>query len=329
MSAPELRTCPLSGRRTLVAVERGARPGTSLHVAPLEEIVEADDPFAAGHEHHTPPELDADRPDGSAPNGPGWRVRVVPNRYPLVASDAPQPAPEAQPALFSAAPAVGAHEVIVQSPRPVVSLSQLSADEVVVVVAMWQQRLRAHAGAAARHLILNERPRAGASQLHSHAQLITVPVVPAALARERERAAAYTQQTMGCDLTADLLQAEVRLRDRVVAIDDDTVLLAPWASRGAYHLSIVPRRAALRFEDQAAGIGGRMLHLALTRLAARFGAPPPLNAWVRTAVAGAERTCWRIELLPALEHRGGVELGAEIDVCTVAPEQAAAELRAA
>lgn len=313
----------------LVAAGRTDRPGGGLTVPPLEVIDPAQDPFAEGHEDRTPPEVDADRPDGSAPDGPGWRTRVVPNRYPLVAPDAANPAPEAQTDLFGAAPATGAHEVIIQSPKPIVSLSQLTADEVEGVVAMWQRRLRAHQDAPARHLILNERPRAGASQPHSHAQLLTFPVVPAELARERERAAAYTLQTMGADLTADLLQEEVRRRERIVAIDDDVVLLAPWASRAAYHLTILPRRAALRFEDEPAGIGGRMLHLALTRLAERFGAPPPVNGWVRTAVQGAERTSWRIELLPALEQRGGVELGAGIDVCTVPPEQAAAELRTA
>lgn len=328
MSDRELRTCPFGGRRVLVAAGRTDRPGGGLTVPPLEVIDPAQDPFAEGHEDRTPPEVDADRPAGSSTDGPGWRTRVVPNRYPLVGADAAAPAPEAQPDLYRAAAATGAHEVIIQSPKPVVSLSQLTADEVEGVVAMWQRRLRAHAEAPARHLILNERPRAGASQPHSHAQLLTFPVVPAELARERERAAAYTLQTMGADLTADLLQEEVRRRERIVAIDDDTVLLAPWASRAAYHLTILPRRAALRFEDEPAGIGGRMLHLALTRLAERFGTPPPVNGWVRTAVQGAERTSWRIELVPALEQRGGVELGAGIDVCTVPPEQAAAELRA-
>jgi UDPglucose--hexose-1-phosphate uridylyltransferase len=327
MSDRELRTCPFGGRRTLVAAGRTARPGGDLSVAPLEAIDPAQDPFLEGHESETPPEVDADRPDGSPADGPGWRVRVVPNRYPIVDPAAAEPEPEAQPQLFGAAAARGAHEVVIQSPKPVVSLSQLEPEEVERVAAMWQRRLRAHADAPARHLICNERPRAGASQPHTHAQLLTFPTVPAELARERERAEAYTLQTMGGDLTADLLQEEVRRRERIVAIDDDVVLIAPWASRSAYHLTILPRRAALRFEDQPDGIAGRMLHLALTRLAERFGAPPPINMWVRTAVAGAERTSWRIELLPALAQPGGVELGAGIDVCTVSPEQAAAELR--
>ncbi|MEH3053093.1 MAG: hypothetical protein PGN13_03665 [Patulibacter minatonensis] len=327
MSDRQLRTCPFGGRRTLVAAGRTDRPGGGHTVAPLEAIVPADDPFLEGHEDRTPPEVDADRPSGSAPDTPGWRVRVVPNRYPLLDPQAPEPEPEAVPDLFGATAATGAHEVVIQSPKPVVSLAELTATEVERVAAMWQRRLRAHADAPARHLIVNERPRAGASQPHTHGQLVTLPIVPADLARERERATAYTHERQGSNLTADVLQEEVRRQSRIVAIDDDCVLLAPFASRTAYHLTILPRRAALRFEDEPDGIGGRMVHLALTRLAERFGVPVPMNLWVRTAVSGAEHTCWRIELMPALEQHGGVELGAGLDVCTVAPERAAAELR--
>ena len=133
---------------------------------------------------------------------------------------------------------------------------------------------------------------------------------------------------MGGNLTGDYLQEEVRRGERIVAIDDDCVLLAPFASRRAYHLTILPRRPAQRLEDEPEGIGGAMLHEALRRLATRFGAQPPLNAWVRTAVQGADHSSGRSELLPALTAAGGVELGAGSDVCTVAPEQAAEELRA-
>lgn len=324
----ELRTCPLSGRRTLVAARRTERPGGELTVTPPASIDSANDPFLEGHEAQTPPELDADRPNGGAVDGPGWVTRVVPNRWPLVSAEPIEPAAEAQPELLGATAARGAHEVIVQSPRPVTGLAQLTPEEVARVVSMWQRRLRAHEDAAARHLIVNERPEAGASQPHTHAQLVTLPFVPQDLARERERAQAWWEQTMGSNLTGDYVQEEVRRGERIVAIDDDCVLLAPFASRRAYHLTILPRRPARRLEAEPDGIGGAMLHDALRRLAARFGAQPPLNAWVRTAVQGAEHSSWRIELLPALATAGGVELGAGIDVCTVAPEQAAEELRA-
>lgn len=324
----EVRVSPFDGTRTIVAAARGDRPGGGFEIAPMAPIEPSADPFLEGHEDRTPPELDADRPGGGPADGPGWLVRVVPNKFPLVADAAPVPDAEAIPDLFGVAPALGAHEVVIQSPHAVGSLAELDEAQLIRVVTMWQRRLRAHVAAPARVLFVNERPRAGASQPHTHAQLVALPQVPAALARERERAEAYAVRTQGASLPGDYLQEEVRRGERVVAVHDDTVLVAPWASRGAFHLTLLPRRTALRFEDEPAGVGAAGLADALRRLTARFGGPPPLNLWVHTAVSGAERTAWRIELLPALAQPGGLELSTGLSVCTVAPEAAAAELRA-
>lgn len=328
MSDHEVRVSPFDGSRTLIAGGRHGRPGGGFEIAPIQPLEPSADPFLEGHEDRTPPEVDADRPGGGPADSPGWVTRVVPNKFPLTGAFAAAVEPEAVPDLFGAAPARGAHEVIVQSPHAVQSLAELGLPQVERVVAMWQRRLRAHAGAAARALFVNERPRAGASQPHTHAQLVALPHVPAALARERERAEAYAVRTMGASLAGDYLQEEVRRGDRLVEVTDDAVVIAPWASRGAYHLTILPRRTALRFEDEPAGVGAAALAGALRRLTAHFGAPPPLNLWLHTAVSGAERTSWRIELLPALAQPGGFELSTGQAVCTVAPEQAAAELRA-
>jgi UDPglucose--hexose-1-phosphate uridylyltransferase len=112
----------------------------------------------------------------------------------------------------------------------------------------------------------------------------------------------------------------------VVAIDADSVLLAAYAGRVPYQLMIAPRSPRARFEDDGP-LGHAMLHDALRRLAARLGAPPPLNLWVRTAPQGAEHFCWRIDILPRLTHLAGLELGAGVHLNIVAPERAAAELR--
>src|SRR5687768_5191449 len=108
---PEVRIDPLTGLRAIVATDRAGRPGGELTVAPAAPIDPAADPFADGNEHETPPELYALRPDGGAANGPGWTVRVVPNRYPALESAAPEPEADAHRALFTALPARGAHEV--------------------------------------------------------------------------------------------------------------------------------------------------------------------------------------------------------------------------
>jgi UDPglucose--hexose-1-phosphate uridylyltransferase len=325
---PELRIDPLTGQRAVIAGARAGRPGGELSATRAPAIEPEHDPFAAGHEDRTPPELYALRPNGGAPNTAGWTVRVVPNLYPALEPHSPEPPPNANPELFWSGAATGAHEVIVNAPDPVVSLGELVPEQVACAMEVWRERMRVHSKSACVHLIVNERREAGASLPHTHAQLYALDFVPAAIARERERFGAYATQTMGGNLLADLVQHEVRQRERIVAIDDEAVLMSAYAGRVPYQLMIAPRTPRARFEDDGP-TGAALLHDALGRLARRLGASPPLNLWVRTAPSGAQEFCWRIDILPRLTYLAGLELGAGVNLNIVAPERAAAELREA
>jgi UDPglucose--hexose-1-phosphate uridylyltransferase len=323
---PEVRVDPLSGRRTIIAADRADRPGAEFRTPARDPIDPASDPFAEGNEDRTPPELYALRPGGGPADGPGWQVRVVPNRYPALDPDSPEPAREENPELFTAVAATGDHEVIVNAPDCVGSLAELGRDQVVAAVDVWRERIVHHHRAACVHVIVNEGAAAGASLPHTHAQLFALDFVPAQIARERERAGAYATRTMGQGLLADILQEEVRRRERVVAIDDEAVLIAPYASALPFQLMLIPRRPRAHFEaDGPTGAG--LLHDGLRRLARRLGASPPLNIWVRTAPRGSDHFCWRIDILPRLAQVAGLELGAGVGLNPLAPEQAAAELR--
>jgi UDPglucose--hexose-1-phosphate uridylyltransferase len=322
----ELRIDPLTGGRSIIAAARASRPGGGLAATPAEPLDPASDPFRDGAEDRTPPEVFAVRPGGGPADGPGWQTRVVPNLYPALDPAAAEPAAEAHPELFTALPATGAHEVIVNAPDPVTSLADLTPEQVEAAMETWRARLRVHEGAACRHLIVNERREAGASLPHTHAQLYALPFVPADLARERERFAAYAVRTMGGNLLGDLVQEEVRRRERLIAVDAEAVLLTPYAPRVPYQLLIAPRTPRARFEDDGP-LAAALLHDALNRLRRRLGAVPPLNLWVRTAPRGAEHFSWRIDVLPRLTHLAGLELGAGLHLCIVSPEQAAADLR--
>jgi UDPglucose--hexose-1-phosphate uridylyltransferase len=304
-----------------------------------ERIDPEQDPFAEGHEDRTPPELYALRPNGGPPDSGGWTVRVVRNLYPALApgdSGGLQPAgprerggpPRGAGELFESLPATGAHEVIVNGPQPVQSLAELPREQVLVAVETWRERMRTHAASACVQLIVNERRGAGASLLHTHAQLYALEFVPAVVARERERFGAYATRTMGQNLLADLVAEEVRLQERIVAIDAEAVLMAPYASRLPFQLMLAPRTPRPRFEQEGSS-GASLLHDGLCRLARHLGASPPLNLWVRTAPLGADHFCWRIDVLPRLTHLAGLELSTEINLNIVAPEHAAALLREA
>jgi UDPglucose--hexose-1-phosphate uridylyltransferase len=325
---PEIRIDPLSGHKVIVAGDRSLRPGGEPRCPAAQPIDVEKDPFAEGHEDRTPPELYAVRPGGGPANTSGWAVRVVPNLYPALAFDGPEPPKDPQPDLFRALPASGAHEVIVNAPESVSSLAELPLERIVGAMEAWRERMRTHADNAYVQLIVNERREAGASLEHTHAQLYALDFVPSEVARERERYGAYATRTMGRSLLEDLLAEEVRRGERIVAIDDHAVLLAPYGSRVPFQLMLAPRVPRMRFEDDGP-LGAELLHDGLCRLARHFGSSPPLNMWVRTAPRGAEHFCWRIDVAPRLTHLAGLELSTGVNLNIVAPEHAAAVLREA
>src|SRR5439155_25813967 len=206
------------------------------------------------------------------------------------------------------------------------SLRDVGAEQVGVALDTWRERMRTHARAAYVHVSVNEGREAGASLPHTHAQLYALPFVPAGVARERERFTAYSERTNGRNLLEDLVQEEVRRRDRVVTIDREAVAFCPFASRVPFQVQIVPRKPRARFEDDGA-LGAALLHQVLERLRSALEELPPLNLWVRTAPRGAEHFCWRIDLLPRLTQLAGLELGTGVSLNVVAPERAAETLR--
>jgi UDPglucose--hexose-1-phosphate uridylyltransferase len=334
---PEFRIDPLTGLRVVVAGDRAGRPGGGHHLAEHRPIDPASDPFAEGNEAMTPPEVWANRPAGGVADGPGWRVRAVPNLYPALAGDGdglvgdPLLATRGMPQLLATGAAAGAHEVIVNSPEVVSSLCDLDETQLRLVLDGWAARIAHHAASddvACVHLCVNEDRYAGASLPHTHAQLYALPFVPAQVARERERMRAYHEQTQGRNLLEDLIAEEVRDGARLVAIDEDAVLLAPFASMSQFQLMLAPRRPRERFEAEGPR-GAGLLHRGLTALREALGGVPAMNMWVRTAPAGAVGYCWRIDVVPRLSQPAGLELGAGVFINSVAPETAAQALREA
>ncbi|HEX3174778.1 MAG TPA: hypothetical protein VHQ43_11245 [Solirubrobacterales bacterium] len=338
----------------ILAPGRADRPEGFKRAASTQKGAEGC-PFCEGREEKTPPEVYAVRPAGGRPDTSGWTSRVVPNLYPALAAEldagaGSATAPSAtggeagsfasagdpllesrragEPNLFASRPAIGGHEVIVNAPEHATAMAELSEERFAGAIATWRERMRAHAGGAAYvQVVVNEGAGAGASLPHTHAQLYALPFVPAAIARERERAGAYGERTAGGSLLGDVLVEEVRRGERLVAIDDEAALICPWASRSPFELRVVPRRAEASFAESDAGAA--MIRTAMRALAERFDGPPELNLWVVTAPRGAEQFHWHVDIAPRLTVKAGFELGTGVDIDIYPPERAAADLREA
>ena len=113
-----------------------------------------------------------------------------------------------------------------------------------------------------------------------------------------------------------------------MAIDDDAVLVCPWASRSPFELRLAPRRANPSFEEDGE-VGTAMLGTAIRALASRFDGLPQLNLWVRTAPRGVEQFHWHLDIAPRIGIRAGFEMSTEVELNIYPPERAASELREA
>src|SRR5918993_4244097 len=110
----ELRKDPVTGRWVIISTERRKRP-TDFRLESVKVARDDSCPFCEGHEQMTPGELLAHRRSGSPANGPGWDLRVVPNQFPVLRVEGELD--RQGEGLFDKMNGIGAHEVIIESPR--------------------------------------------------------------------------------------------------------------------------------------------------------------------------------------------------------------------
>jgi UDPglucose--hexose-1-phosphate uridylyltransferase len=238
---------------------------------------------------------------GRAPDTPGWRVRVVPNKYPAVSGES------------------GRTEVVVHSPRHVTSVGDLTAGELDAVASAWRARAEAARaeGFAYVHALLNEGRPAGGSLPHTHSQLVWLQAAPPLVEAERH------EELRG------LLARERGDGERVVVERDGLVALCPFASRGPYELLVAPVEPEADAFASDALAPALVLAGELVRRLRTLEGDVALNAWLHTAPLGASSGHWHLELVPRLTVAAGLELGAGIYVNPLPPEQAARALRSA
>jgi UDPglucose--hexose-1-phosphate uridylyltransferase len=313
---PELRHDTLTGRLVLLAPGRSARPHTTTDPTSRPSGSVEGCPFCADHERETPPEV---LRTGHGPaDGVGWRVRVVPNLYPIVGG------PDAGRG------ATGAHEVIVLSPDHHAAFGSLDDDQAVEVLTVMRDRARAHAEAGRAHvqLLVNQGRAAGASIAHPHAQLLALDFVPPTVSVATDRFAA-----LGSDLVlGDNVDAVER--GGAVVTGDEVRAWCPTGSRAPFEVRIAAMASGTNFEAATDGqvLGTALVLRDVLAALARALDDPPYNVVVHTAAARPTVTDatpfhWWVEVVPRVSAVAGFELGTGVLVNTVAPEHAAERLR--
>jgi len=334
---PELRTDRLTGRSVIVAENRAGRPNefapaagqyaASVAAAGAVAPESFTCPFCPGQEALTPPAVFESKDEVGH-----WRIRVVPNKFPALTLDPMLPLSEGEGTRDR--PALGAHEVVVESARHVESVTALSVSELDEVLSVYASRLRhwRNDGRFRYGLVFkNLGSLAGASLSHVHSQLVALPDVPPLVQRELDRAEAAFKSQGECPYCR-LVNDERKDGARIVLDRDGYVAFCPYASLQPYEVWLLPARHEPWFEQGDHGAAGRLadvLHGLLKRVEAAVPGAA-YNLLLRTAPwdeAAAEWCHWRIEILPRVAGIAGMELATGVHINPRAPERAARHMR--
>jgi UDPglucose--hexose-1-phosphate uridylyltransferase len=350
---PELRRDPVSGRWVIISPDRQKRPN-DFQFERAVTFGREQCPFCPGHEAMTPPEVLAYRRGGSAPNTPGWDVRVVSNKFPALQlvnqyqSGAGLEPCEGTPGsertgarafassdgMFDRMNGIGAHEIIIETPdhdRPLAAMTGTEIER--VLWACRERMIDLKHDVRLRHILVfkNHGAAAGATMEHPHAQLVGLPIVPDFVREEIDGARRHFTINERC-VFCDIVHQDLRDDRRVIQENADVIAIAPYAPRFAFETWLLPKRHGARFEEaprQEYESLARLLKAVLQRLNHALETPP-FNLVLHTSPFSedvADVYHWHVEIMPRLTGVGGFEWGTGFYINATPPEDAAKVLR--
>lgn len=334
-AAGELRQDLITGKWVAIAPGRSGRPHDFAQQQTKKPIPKYVDNCPFCNLADFPQEPDHIR----LPDDPdAWEVHVFGNKYPAFRPADDLRAWEKGP--YRALESVGFHEVLATRwhhqhetavPRRVLAM-ELEA------LQMRYRQLMKKSSVNYIQIIKNYGLAGGASLEHPHHQIFTTPVLPSDVADLFYGAERYASQHQQDPFTV-MLQYELEQRERVVWENDQFVLFCPFASRAPYEMWIMPRQANPHFESIAASERDQLaevLQQALRRLKVAAH-DPAYNYFILSApcdatgfvcnLAAFQHFRWHIEIVPRIGSWGGFEVSTGLEIVTLAPETAAAQLR--
>ncbi len=328
--APELRRDPIVNRWVIISTDRAKRPMTPW-IQP-KTAHGAFCPFCEGNESATPPETLSYRPNGSLPDGPGWTLRAVDNKFPALKGKGPVTTQGDD--LFQSVTGVGKHEVIIETPLHDEALADLPERRVADLFESARRRIieyKKDERLLCVQFFKNHGYSAGASLEHSHSQLIAMPVISKQLS-EKLAGARRKYDEAGICVYCDIMNRELENKERVIEENRDFVAIAPFAPRFSFETWILPKKHGPSFEmadPETTQTLARMYKSMVMRINSILGRPP-YNMTMHTAPFGMENGPsfhWHIEMWPVTGKVAGFEWGSGFHINSMPPEQAAETMR--
>jgi len=287
-------------------------------------------PFCPGKEHETPSEVFALRNPPSSPNREGWSVRVVPNKFPVLRIEGE--IERIGEGVFDQASAIGAHEIVIETPSHSADWGTMAVGEVAGVLRAYRERsLDLRGDERFRQIMIARNHGPGVPLQHSHSHVLALPVIPRRIEDEVRGLLDYHARKERCGY-CDIIRQELSSGVRVIRETGMFVALASFAARYPFETWILPKA---HVHDFGAIKDDQFLELAdllrsLTATLQSLLQEPAYSVVLHTSPLHRftePRYHWHMEVRVRLALVGGFEWGTGFFVNPLAPEEAARLLR--
>ncbi len=339
---PELRYNRLNDTWVIISKERAKRP----HDYPVDWRKEVGDikkcPFEPGKEHLTPPEVFAIREKGTKPDTPGWKVRIIPNKFPALKPE--EDYFRTSEDIYDKMGGFGFHEVIIDTPEHYKHIHHFSVDEIFLMFVAYRERMKQlyrEENIFYVQIFKNHGREAGKSLYHSHSQLVALPRIPKRINTQIKQCRKYYIEKERC-LICDEIKYELKEQSRVIYDNNRFTVYCPFASAFPFEMRIVPKFHSHDFttiSDEDLMELSKAVFVSVRKLAKLFD-DPPFNMilhttppkrdipWDANYFYNIEKIFhWYVEIFPRMAIHAGFELGTEFFINPTPPEEAAKYLR--
>ncbi|PIS07683.1 hypothetical protein COT78_02285 [Candidatus Berkelbacteria bacterium CG10_big_fil_rev_8_21_14_0_10_43_13] len=325
---PELRQNIITGDWVVIAPERAKRPKDFIIPRGVKVSDEESCPFCVDSEGF--------KSNKKYLKSESENIYVIENRYPAFVEDESKKSVRSfypEDGFYRARASVGDHEVVVVKDHNVdlLTFSQSLLDELFETIRERYIWIKEHEKVVSIMPIYNHGPEAGASIRHPHAQIFGSGIVANTIGREIDGAEKYFGINGAC-VYCDLVKHELKEKTRVIAEEDGFVAIEFYASRFPFETWILPKDHQSQFEltsKKSMVAFSKVVHQTMEMLRRTID-NISLNFYIHTLPVIHENSAsyhWHMEIVPRVSTWGGFELGSEIIINVMSPEEAAHYLK--
>ncbi len=332
---PEIRYNFLKDTYVIFSAERAKRPHDYFREPEAEIGIVEKCPFEYGNEDKTPPEVFAIREKGTKPNTPGWKIRVVPNKYPALKPE--DNFLEKQEGLFKKFTGYGYHEIIIETPDHFKQIYNFSVEEIKLLLISIKNRFQEISKDKNIKYIQyfkNYGKEAGCSLFHSHSQIIATPLIPKEVATKISQLKGFYKKEKSCYLCKEI-DFELKENKRIVYENESFIAYCPYYSIFPFEVRVIPKKHSNRFDninEKEMTFLSKALKVITQKIYKTLNNPAfniilytnPVN----TDIEHIEKfNHWYIEILPRVNIMAGFEFGTGWYINTTYPEDASQFLK--